>query len=741
MECLPDRFDSVYTRTALTRHLRCVVFVCCVLVTVQGVGLTQAKAARRVLILNEAGTTYPAINLIDQGIRESLQSSGHKVDLYREYFDTFLFPDPEDQQRIRDVIVRKYHNRKPDVIVTVGSAPLQFLAGTHDESFKDIPIVFCLPNGSEDDVATDPHITGVTSGVSADRTVDAALRLLPATERVVVVGGAGAFDHMMTATVKQQLSRYEGRIDISYLTDLPMAALLERVKSLPSHTIVLLIEIGKDATGNQFTSREVGPMIAAASNAPVFSLFDVFLNHGEVGGNLASFIGQARLAGNLVAQILDGAKPQNLPITRATNVYIYDWQALKRWELPSSKVPSGSVIINKPVSVWLVYKWYIGVGVVILALQTILTCALMLQKRKRRVAETQVLESEGRFRGIANNAPVLIWISSPDKLRNYVNQPWLDFTGGTFEQALGYGWSDRVHPEDMKECIETYVQAFDNREPFSMEYRMRRNDGEYRWLIDHGVARFDPDGLFAGYIGSCIYATEKKRAEVALGSVNRSLIEAQEQERTRVGRELHDDIVQRLALLQIGLDRTAQHLPRTHAEIKDKLQEFWDSVAEIAKDVQVISHGLHTAKLEYLGLVGAMRDFCAEFSEKYSVEVSFSETDLPGSIAYEVSLSLFRVVQAALMNAVKHGGAKVVEVLLHGSDEQIHLTIRDFGGGFDLNTAKNGHGIGLVSMRERVRLVNGNILIQSTPSLGTTIEVHLPSAGQALAQAASARSA
>jgi two-component system sensor kinase FixL len=125
-------------------------------------------------------------------------------------------------------------------------------------------------------------------------------------------------------------------------------------------------------------------------------------------------------------------------------------------------------------------------------------------------------ESEGRFRLMADAAPVMIWMSGPDKLCTYFNKPWLDFTGKPLQRQLGDGWSEGVHPDDLQRCLDTYVRAFDARQGFRMEYRLQRFDGDYRWLLDTGVPRFEADGTCGGYIGSCIDITDQKRVEEAL---------------------------------------------------------------------------------------------------------------------------------------------------------------------------------------------------------------------------------
>ena len=346
---------------------------------------------------------------------------------------------------------------------------------------------------------------------------------------------------------------------------------------------------------------------------------------------------------------------------------------------------------------------------------------------ERRRAESAVRESEQRFRLVANTAPVLIWMAGPDKLCNYFNQPWLDFTGRRLDAELGNGWVERVHPEDLQRCLGTYIQAFDRREQFKMEYRLRRFDEEYRWVLDIGVPRFNADQSFAGYIGSCIDISERKLAEEVLSSVNRRLIDAQERERTRIARELHDDIGQRLALLAVALQQMRQTLPHSAAEVGSGINELLKETSEISNDIQALSHELHSSKLEYLGVVAAMRSFCNEFSKQQGVEVAFRSYGLSSPLpSPEISLSLYRILQEALHNAAKHSGVRHFEVQLWGRTGEIHLTVSDSGAGFDILATRAGGGLGLTSMRERLKVIKGELLIESQPKRGTTIHARVP---------------
>jgi PAS domain S-box-containing protein len=219
--------------------------------------------------------------------------------------------------------------------------------------------------------------------------------------------------------------------------------------------------------------------------------------------------------------------------------------------------------------------------------------------------------------------------------------------------------------------------------------------------------------------------TERKLAQAALANVSRKLIEAQEQERTRIGRELHDDIGQRLAMVAVQLQQVHDDslvLPT----VRTRMGELKTEISEIADDIQSLSHELHSAKLQYLGIAGAMRSFCQEFGEQQKVEIDFQAHDLPGPLSADISLCFFRVLQEALHNSAKHSGVKQFEVRLWGTSDEIHLTIGDSGAGFDREAAKESRGLGLISMEERLKLVKGTLSIASEPKRGTTIHARAP---------------
>jgi signal transduction histidine kinase len=356
-------------RKGRTRHLWLALATLSAIFLSHPVGAEPPKEVRRILILNEVGTSYPGIVSINEAIGESLQGSKYRIQIYREYMETTLFPDEVDQKRFRDFYIRKYQDRRPDLIITVGSSPLMFVAEEHRNHFAGIPVVFCDANGLEDDFKQEPGFTGVTMGIEAATTLKAALELLPRTQHVFVVGGAGAYDRVQVQKVKEQLKDYRSRLDITYLTELATPELLKRLNSLPEGSIILFATLSRDSAGTYYTSRETGPLIPSAANVPVFSLFDVYFGYGQVGGNLTNIRAQGTVAGRAALEILDGVIPNDIPVANAPNSFVFDWRALKRWGLRESDLPPGSIVLFREVSVWERSKrTWISVLIVILAL-------------------------------------------------------------------------------------------------------------------------------------------------------------------------------------------------------------------------------------------------------------------------------------------------------------------------------------------------------------------------------------
>jgi PAS domain S-box-containing protein len=333
-------------------------------------------------------------------------------------------------------------------------------------------------------------------------------------------------------------------------------------------------------------------------------------------------------------------------------------------------------------------------------------------------------ESEERFRVMADNAPMMMWMAGTDKACTDFNRGWLEFTGRSLEQEKGDGWAEGVHPADLQRCFNIYHKAFDQRRRFAMEYRLRRHDGEYRWIRDTGVPRFLHDGSFIGYIGCCIDVDDQKQAELARADLSRRLMTAQEAERTRIARELLDGIGQALALLGVQIQKGRAASAAGGAA--QNTSELCRKVAEIGTQVSRLSHQLHSSELEFLGLAVAIKSLCRECSEQYGVAIHCVCTDVPPSLDNTVALGFLRVVQEGLHNIAKHSHASEVRVELTRIEGDLMLMLSDNGIGFERGKLHDSAGLGLISMRERMQLINGEITVESQPGGGTRIHAKAP---------------
>jgi PAS domain S-box-containing protein len=304
-----------------------------------------------------------------------------------------------------------------------------------------------------------------------------------------------------------------------------------------------------------------------------------------------------------------------------------------------------------------------------------------------------------------------------------VSDRWCSDNGVEASELLGR-LRYEVGPEMPERWKEVNRRALEGETLRSEEDRWE-SGGITRWARWEVRPWKTPEGTVGGILILAEDITRRKQMEEALSGMTRRLIESQEQERSRIGRELHDDIGQRLAMLAIEL----RQLHEDHSnlpEVQSRLGEVHKQTLGIAADIQSVSHELHSAKLEYLGIAAAMRGFCQEFSEQQKLEIDFKTHDLPSPLSPDISLCFFRVLQEALHNSAKHSGVRHFEVRLWGTSDEIHLTVRDSGVGFDREAAKTSRGLGLISMEERLKLLKGTLSIESQSQRGTTIHARVP---------------
>ena len=346
---------------------------------------------------------------------------------------------------------------------------------------------------------------------------------------------------------------------------------------------------------------------------------------------------------------------------------------------------------------------------------------------ERRESQEALRESEERLRLAAQSGRMYAfeWDRASDVIVRSAEFAHILGLSSDPKETTCKQMMDTVHPDDRVRVIAASNSCCAENPTYRVQYRVLRPDGSIVWVEKNGHAFFDRKGEMTRVIGMVADITDRKLAEEARSTLSRRLIEAQEAERARIARDLHDDIGQRLTLLMMTLDQLKGTVANTNG-VSDRMDNLRKQVVDISRSVHDLSHELHSATLRHLGVAEAMRGFCRELSEQQKVEINFSHHDVPRTVSPEISLCFFRVLQEALNNAVKHSKATRFDVELCGQSETLSLSIRDAGVGFDAEAAIKGRGLGLISMQERLKLVNGELAIESQPHRGTAIHVRAP---------------
>ena len=312
-----------------------------------------------------------------------------------------------------------------------------------------------------------------------------------------------------------------------------------------------------------------------------------------------------------------------------------------------------------------------------------------------------------------------VWVREVATGKIWASMEWRDmFAFGETEEITSEKFLDKVHPEDRVDVLSSRIEKFDWTEVTDQVYRILLPDGDVRWMQSmRRVERIAGEVAFV--YGATADITERRRAERAAGELGGLLIGAMETERARLGRELHDDLSQRIALLAIKLQMLDAVNP---SDLTESIRELSENIDGISAEVHRISHQLHPATLEQLGLKVALRGFCRELAKTHELVVDLKCDELPKAIPPEVSLCAFRLTQEALRNVVKHSQIKSAVVEASVDRDVLTITVSDKGVGFDQTQMSSRSSLGLISMRERVASLGGSLRIDSKIGGGTTIE-------------------
>jgi len=416
-----------------------------------------------------------------------------------------------------------------------------------------------------------------------------------------------------------------------------------------------------------------------------------------------------------------------------------------------SSVPPGSEILFRQPTLWELYRWYfVGASTLLLA-QSALIGGLLAQRKKRRRVEVALRESEAHFRIMADSAPVMIWKIGTDSMCDFVNMSMLKFSGRTLAEELGDGWAQVIHADDRAACVDTYAKAFAKRDTFNLEYRARRFDGEYRWLFATGVPRWDSNGVFAGYIGSCLDITDRRQAEQALQETHREL--SRLSRLTALGEyaaSISHELRQPLTAIALNARTCLRILNAQTPDLEDLKASLLD-VTEASHRAELLikrnrelfrSHAVEVAPMDLNGVVHETMALIATrlADNGVTLEMELGD-DLPAVLADRIELQqvLLNLLTNAIeaMESVDARSRRLRIASFRGADHSVAVTVADTGVGlrdvdmsrlFDLSytTKASGTGVGLSVSRSIIEAHGGSIWATPNADHGAIFGFEVP---------------
>lgn len=688
-----------------------------------------ALSGKNVLVLHTFNANMPLNIKTDQGIRATLETAGMGIEQqFFEYLDLARNPNPEHRQQLVEMLRLRYAQRKIDFLITLQGGALQFLLEAGRGLFPDAPVLALdLPPSLELPQA-ERHIIQQYIAYDMSGTLEEALKLVPEAQRVYVVIGVFPEHKSYIDQARRDFRKWEGRLEFIYLNDKSLEDMLAVVSSAPSGTIVLYLALVTDITGKVYNPRDAVQRLSRVSAAPVFGLFDTLLGYGIVGGSLVSYEQLGVQAGKLTLEILaTSPSPRtSKALLEVPSVPMFDWRQLGHWNLNEDALPEGSIIVNRQPTLW-DHKYYIVGGLAFILGQSLLILGLLVQKRRRHRAEKSLKQKSEELDNFFSMNLDLFCIADTDGYFLRLNPAWEKALGYSLTELKSRRFVEFVHPEDAAATLDAMQALASQQQVVDFSNRYQTKEGSYRHMLWSAVA-----------IGSRIFAaardiTEYLQAEAIIHEREKELqiltgrlILNQEEERRRVARELHDDLSQRLAVLAMAAGRMEAAVQNGPDSIRNPLMDIRNKTIQIAADVQSISRRLHPSILEDLGVSKAIEEECQQFAAREGIEMRSSVQTLPRNLPKDIALSIYRIVQESLNNIARHACARCVAVSLSANETSLQLTIEDDGIGFDAAEVSSKAGLGLSSIRERVRLVDGTYRIRSEPEKGTIIEVTVP---------------
>ena len=480
----------------------------------------ETPRPKRVLIISTGSRLAAGFAIVDRQLLQALENiPAARIETYAENLDLVRFPAERFQQVFTEYLTAKYAEHIPDLIILVYVGNLGLSGKLLPQLFPATPII--VAGFTEEELRPEqfgPLVGGLAQRVDPRATLELIQRLQPEVRRVIVIGGTAEVDRHVIQRVRETAQSFKGRLEVAFWDNLSMAELHEAVARVPRDTAILFARMFRDAKGQAVISSQVSQWIGEWANVPVYVMTDSALGTGAVGGAVASIEAFGKRAGELARLILTGSAPSPLPFEiRTDSVPTFDWRALKRWDIPGSRLPPGSVVRFKPQSIWEQYRWYIIGALIVMFIQSVMIFDLLLQRRRRRGVEVELRDSEQLMELATSFGALGLWSRDLKNGKVWANAPMRSLFGLKADEIQFDDLIARVHPDDRDRMLSEVSHAQLAGLPFQGEFRIVLSTGEQRWILAKGSIAAEPgSSCDQRRLGVVLDITERKRAEQAL---------------------------------------------------------------------------------------------------------------------------------------------------------------------------------------------------------------------------------
>jgi len=742
---------------SLLRHFVYSLAAICVIVFLAAVNVANAAEvgrAQRVLIVSTGSRMAPGFGAFEQNFVDTLRRlAPARVEIYSEYLDIVRFPSESYQRLFHDFLQEKYADQPPDLLALNFVGNLIVAEKFLQRLFPGSKLL--LAGLTEEEIPKSDfgaNVSGIVQRTDLRGTIELMLRLQPELRRVVVIGGTAEIDRITLSRAQAAARTFTGRVEFDFWNDRSMTEMRRALKTLPPRTAVLLTRLYRDSVGESFIPPQAARLIAESANVPVYILGAASVGGGTVGGSVTYAAAHGKQAGEIASRILYGASSMSIPlVVRGEGVPMFDWRALKRWGINENRLPMGSIVRFRPASIWEQYGLYVAGALAIIVIQGLLIFGMLLQKTRRRRAESDLRDSQQLLDLAASANQLGLWARDPEQGEFWTNSSLRSLLGLgdngklRFEHVVA-----RVHPDDRERIVSIIQNAQQKGLPFEAEFRVVLPDGNERWMAARGRSMNEPMEHGLRRIGAVFDITERKRVQHELDRQREELahvgrVSAMGQLASALAHELNqplgailrnaeaaelflrakppdlNEVAAILADIRKDDRRAGEVIDRMRALLKRRESQWveldWNVlVQEVAR---LVRHDAESRRIN-LALHLARSAVCVQGDRVQLQQVLLN--------------ILLNAMDAMKTTALERRWISVQTLQVNG---QAEVVIRDRGGGispvdlkrlFDpfFTTKPDGMGMGLAISQTIIQTHGGRIVAENNPDGGASFRVVLP---------------